>query len=65
MVEKYADLFVGAPFVAERVLHHGLFAGRGACKVVVAHGKGDVPFDFNLVVVEDAVRPPFAALVEG
>ena len=61
-MQEDAQLAVGVPFVAERVLHFGLAAICSVGEVVGAHGNGSLSTDINLVVLEDHVRPSLAAV---
>ena len=62
MVEANAQLAVGIPLVAERVLHFGLAAICSVGEVVGAHGNGNIAADIDLVVLEDHVRPSFSTI---
>mmetsp|Transcript_47189 Transcript_47189/g.156415 ORF Transcript_47189/g.156415 Transcript_47189/m.156415 type:complete len:272 (-) Transcript_47189:16-831(-) len=62
VVEIDARLAVGAPLVAEGVLDRGHVAGRGAGEVVRAHRRGRFAVEVDLVVGEDHLAPPLAAV---
>ena len=62
MVEEDAQLAVGVPLVAERVLHLGLASICSAGEEVGAHGNGNIASDVDLVVFKNHVRPSFSAI---
>ena len=61
-MEANAQLAVGVPLVAERVLHFGLAAICSVGEVVGAHGDGNIASDINLVVFKNHVRPSFSTV---